>query len=117
MKAQSFYHSKKWKRTRNSYITDDNYSCQVCHNKNKSKYNVVDHIILRRLLPESQWCDKTNLWTLCVCCNGIKQRLEHNFNDDELQKITKNEWQKLIKGNVEYCKGTCKHDSKNSSSN
>lgn len=39
---------------------------------------------MRKLLPEDQWYDKTNLWKLCKCCNGIKQSLEHIFNDKSI---------------------------------
>lgn len=111
MNAEKFYRSPKWINTKNSRIKDDKYTCLVCreHYDETSKF-IVDHIIPRKLLQdENQWCDKTNLWTLCKCCNSVKQRLEHVFNDEQLETITKDQWIKLIRNSKDYCRANCEH--------
>ncbi|KJY56687.1 HNH endonuclease [Lactobacillus melliventris] len=107
---KNFYSHGEWTRVKNGRINYDKKTCQVCGRKYKetNKFN-VDHIIMRKLLQEDQWYDKTNLWTLCTCCNGIKQSLEHIFNDNQLQTITKSQWIKLIRNNKNYCKAKCQH--------
>lgn len=108
--ADKFYRTKKWKTTKNSRIKEDNNTCQVCGKKYEgtSKFN-VDHIIMRSLLPKDQWCNKTNLWTLCKCCNGIKQSLEKSFDCRKLKETKKSEWIKYIKNSEKYCEGKCQH--------
>ncbi|MBC6361646.1 HNH endonuclease [Lactobacillus apis] len=105
-----FYRTKKWTTTKNSRIKEDDNTCQVCGKKYKdtNEFN-VDHIIMRRLLPKDQWYDKTNLWTLCKCCNGIKQSLEQSFDCKKLKETKKSEWIKYIRNSEKYCEGECQH--------
>lgn len=109
---KNFYSHGKWIRARNTRIDLDKRRCQVCgrqYKKTDKQAITVDHIIMRRLLKEDQKYDIENLWTLCKCCNGIKQSLEHIFNDSQLQKIEKSQWTKIIKKNENYCKAKCQY--------
>lgn len=44
MEAQIFYRNPKWKRTRDSSVEDDDYSCKVCGSDYNSHFN-IGHII------------------------------------------------------------------------
>lgn len=98
---KNFYSHGEWTRVKNSHINYDKKTCQVCDKKYEetNKFN-VNHIIMRKLLPEDQWYDKTNLWTLCTCCMGLNKVLNkflmiinykqlQNLNRLNLLEITK----------------------------
>lgn len=99
------YSKRKWIKVRDERRKLDDYTCKLCGEQYKTPQSItIDHIIMRKLLPESKWYDIDNLWTLCKCCNGVKQRIESKTDTHSLINRTKTEWRQLIMANSGYCR-------------
>lgn len=66
---KNFYSGKTWRNLR-TYWLGLNPVCKLCGGLARD----VDHVIDRKLLPQDQWYDTSNLQSLCRACHAKKRR-------------------------------------------
>ncbi|WP_340137593.1 HNH endonuclease signature motif containing protein [Lacticaseibacillus paracasei] len=99
--AVAFYHSSQWKRVRDYVYSRDLATCQVCGNVVTDR-KIVDHIIKRHLLTNTEALDSSNLWTLCYKCHFRKTKLEQLISqkpngDIKLRHLDRFWWTKVLR--------------------
>lgn len=99
--ATAFYHSKQWQAVRDYVYSRDLATCQVCGNVVQDR-KIVDHIIPRRLLSNSDTLNSANLWTLCPKCHYRKTKLEQAIasqpnGDTKLRHLDRSWWTKVLR--------------------
>jgi 5-methylcytosine-specific restriction enzyme A len=85
-KAEKFYNSKLWRKTRDIVFTRDTGLCQSCLKRNKMVSGDVVHHKVELLDGEKGWSlrlDHSNLITLCHDChNGIHKTKYSRTRED-----------------------------------
>lgn len=68
--ASEFYHSREWRKLRQSFLTEHPF-CEECRRNGRlTKATVVDHII--PIKQGGPALDENNLQALCASCHGSK---------------------------------------------
>ncbi len=83
--AKNWRNSKEWKHAKEKALKRDNYTCQICGDKN----HLVVHHINDASYHRDQRYDLDNLVTLCYDCH---RQFHTNFKRSYRQKCTKYDW-------------------------
>lgn len=71
-KENPFYHTARWRQTRERALRRDRYQCQECKRYGRVRQaTTVHHIIFLEDCPEKAY-DLTNLVSLCATCHNRK---------------------------------------------
>lgn len=75
-----FYHTKRWKKKRESILRRDGYICQVSKRYGRMiPASTVHHVFPRDEYPELEWID----WNLISVCSRVHDEL-HDRNTGKL---------------------------------
>lgn len=92
-----FYQSNSWRILSKRVRVRDLYVCQSCGRvQQPDESYVVDHIVPRRIAPELAMIEN-NLWLICRTCHNKKTAIEKRMTTEQLKRMTKDEWIKLLK--------------------
>lgn len=95
--GHAFYQSTQWARLSNQIHVRDVYTCQSCnHVQLPHESMVTDHITPRITAPELAMTE-SNLWLLCRTCHNKKTAIEKRMTTEQLKRMTKDDWIKLLK--------------------
>lgn len=96
--GHAFYQSTQWVRLSARVKVRDLYTDSVDRLVYGKGALIVDHIV-PRLVDESRALDESNLWLLNREHHNKKTALEKKMTPEQLKRMTKNDWIKLIKAN------------------
>lgn len=95
--ANSFYHSKEWRKVRDYVIAKQMNTCQFCGDIVTDK-KIVDHLIRREYCNNP--LDTSNLNVLCQTCHNFKSNMETSMKAHGKENVLKyasfNWWKKTI---------------------
>lgn len=94
--GHSFYQTTQWVRLSARVKVRDLYTDSVDRLVYGKGELIVDHIV-PRLVDESKALDESNLWLLNREHHNKKTAIEKRMSDEELKKMTKDDWIKLLK--------------------
>lgn len=95
-----FYQSKKWRDLVEKIKQRDGYRDGVDGKLLDDNDIIVDHIVRRDLLPETDWLDESNLWLLSRSQHQHKTNVEKKLlkagRKSELKKYSKSYWKEIL---------------------
>lgn len=94
--GHSFYQTTQWARLSARVKVRDLYIDSIDRLVYGKGSLVVDHIV-PRLVDESRALDESNLWLLNREHHNRKTAIEKRMSDEELKRMTKEDWIKLLK--------------------
>jgi len=94
--GHAFYQTTQWARLSARVKVRDLYTDSVDRLVYGKGELIVDHIV-PRLIDESRALDESNLWLLNRINHNKKTALEKKMTPEELKRMSKNDWIKLLK--------------------
>ena len=88
----NFYQTKEWAKL-SQYIKRANvYTDSIDSKLLRDNDIIVDHIVPRRLLPQSEWLNADNLWCISRYHHRIKTNMEATMSASELKRMSRSDW-------------------------